>query len=146
MTSNARAAAVLILAATAASAMGRRPPTEKTAMISQEWKGQSGGPAQAGSEVSSDAESWRRLWSRLGSDAPPLDFSKFVAVAAYVGEKPTGGYSPAFDEPAAKGDDLIVRYRVPKPAGFSSQAFTKAWKVRVFPRPKGRVLVEAASE
>jgi hypothetical protein len=151
-------AAAAITAATAACGTGRRPAqaaapapaaaaaTEKTPMTIQEWKGQYGGPIEPGSLVAADEDAWRRAWKRVGKDAPPLDFSKFVGVMVFVGEKPTGGWTVAFDEPAAKGDDLVVRYRVPKPGGFTTQAFAQPWKARAFPRPKGRVIVEAAPE
>ena len=147
MINNRTAAFVLLLAATSAAAMGRRPParTEKSTMTVLEWKGQSGGPPSAGNEVASDAAAWTALWSKLGQAAPP-DFSAFVAVAAYAGQKNTGGWSPVFDEPVAKDADLIVRYRIAKPSGFATQVITQPWKVRAFARPKGRVIVEAAPE
>ena len=65
-------------------------------------------------------------------------------MAVFVGERPTGGFSASFDDPAVKGDDLVVRYRIKKPAptAFVTQAFAQPWKARVFPRPKGKVLVE----
>jgi hypothetical protein len=149
MTSKIRAAAALLAVATAACAMGRRPPdaapTEKT-MTSQEWKGQMGGPETRGHQVVSDERGWKRVWRELGQDAPELDLEKFSAVAVYVGQRPTGGYTAVFDEPVAQGDDLLVRYRIPKPAGFVTQAFTQPWKVRAFARPKGRVIVEYLSQ
>jgi len=153
-----RLLAAALTAATAACAMGRRPPrkadpapapqasVEKTPMTTQEWKGQHDGPAEPGALVCADADAWRRAWKQVGKDAPPLDFDKFVGVMVFVGEKPTGGWSPAFEEPVARGDDVVVRYRVPKPGGFTTQAFTQPWKARAVPRPKGRVILEAAPE
>ena len=115
-------------------------------MTIQEWKGQSGGPSEPGTIVCADAGAWGRAWKQVGKDAPPLDFGRFVGVLVFVGEKPTGGWTAFFEEPLAQGDDLVVRYRVPKPSGFTTQAFTQPWKARAFPRPKGRVIVEAAPE
>lgn len=153
-------AAAAMAAATAACAMGRRPPkkteaapaaaapaaaTEKTPMTIQEWKGQYGGPGEPGSVVCADAGAWHRAWKQVGKEAPPLDFDRFVGVMVFVGEKPTGGWTPVFDEPFARGDDLVVRYRVPKPGGFTTQAFAQPWKARAFPRPHGRVVVEEAA-
>lgn len=143
------AAAVALCAATAASAMGRRPPktTETKAMDIQEWKGGNGGPDAPGSEVVTNADGWALAWKRLERDAPPApDFAKVVVVFAFVGSKPTGGWTAVFDEPVAKGDDLLVRWRTPKPTGMVTQAFTRAWRARAFPRPKGRVIAEAAAE
>lgn len=144
MTNKIRAAALLLAAATAAAAMGRRPPKGDTMTI-QEWKGQMGGPAEGGAQVVADEAAWKAVWRTLGKDAPALDFATHVAVVVFVGERPTGGFTAVFDEPQAKGDDVVVRWRVPKPAGFVSQAFAYPWKIRAFPRPKGRLIAEPAA-
>jgi hypothetical protein len=111
-----------------------------------EWKGQYGGPADAGAEVASDAAAWRRLWLTLGQDAPALDLNKYSAVAVFAGEQPTGGYAVELLDPVRKGRDLIVRYRIKPPAGFTTQAIARPWKVRAVPRAKGKIIVEAAPE
>ena len=114
-------------------------------MTIQEWKGQSG-PGEPGSLVASDQDAWERAWRQVDKNAPKLDFAKFVGVMVFVGEKPTGGYAVVFDEPVASGDDVVVRYHVPKPSGFTTQSFTRSWTARVFARPKGRLTVTAATE
>lgn len=107
-----------------------------------EWKG-NGGPASPGHQVIEDAESWAALWRRLNRPAPALDFKTHAAVAVFLGEKPTGGWSAQFSESKAKNGDLIVSYRAPAPQGFVTQAFTTPWSVKAFAKPKGRVKVEA---
>jgi len=109
-----------------------------------EWKGQYGGPIDPGTLVAADEGAWARLWLSLGQDAPPLDFKKFFAVAVFAGERPTGGFTVEFLEPAPKGPDVTVRYRVLPPSGFATQAIAQPWKVRAFPRVKGQVFVEEA--
>lgn len=160
MTNKVRLAAALLVSATAAAAMGRRPPKTadekpapapaaapvETTMTIQEWKGQMGGPAVRGHLIAADEAAWKGVWRELGKDAPALDFSKYAAVAVYVGERPTGGFTAVFDEPVAQGDDLLVRYRIAKPTGFVTQAFAYPWKVRAFPKPKGRLVVEYVSQ
>jgi hypothetical protein len=145
-----KAAILAAAAAAAACAPGRRPPrtaaVEKTPMTTQEWKGQYGGPGEPGSAVAMDQGAWERAWKQVGKDAPPLDFSKEVGVIVFIGEKPTGGWTVVFDEPGERGDDLVVRYHVQKPGGFTTQALAQPWKARAFPRPKGRVIVEAAAQ
>jgi hypothetical protein len=142
-----KAAALAAAGATAACAMGRRPPEKPAApaaekpMTIQEWKGQYGGPEEPGALVATDQGSWARAWKQVGKDAPPLDFTQYVAVMVFVGQKSTGGYSPVFDEPVAQGDDVVVRYRVPKPSGFTTQALAQPWKARAFPRPKGKLIL-----
>jgi hypothetical protein len=134
--------AAALIAATACAPVR----TEKKPMTIQEWKGQHDGPAEAGSLVATDQASWERAWRQVGKDAPALDFAKFAGVMVFVGSKPTGGWTVVFDEPAARGDDAVVRYHVPKPGGFTTQAFTQPWKAAAFPRPKGRLILEASPE
>jgi len=138
--------AVALVLLAAACAAPPREPREEGAMQTLEWKGQAGGPVEPGAEVAVDAGSWNALWRRLGQPPPPLDMGKYVGVAVYAGQRPTGGWTISFSEPLSRGDDIVVRYRVVKPAGFVTQAFTQPWKVRAFPRPKGRAAVEAAPE
>ena len=128
-------ALMLALLAPAARAAKKEKPME--------WKGQYGGSIDAEQRVVTDASGWTRLWLMLGQDAPPLDFTKYFAVAIMAGEKPTGGYTVEFQEPAPVGMDLTVRYRINDPSGFSTQAIAQPWKVRAFARVKGKVFVEA---
>lgn len=107
-----------------------------------EWKGQQG-PMEAAVETVADAKAWERLWLKIGQDAPDLDFKKFVAVAVFAGEKPTGGFVVEFADTAPAPDGGIkVKWRLKAPDGFASQAFAQPWKVRAFPRPRGAVVVE----
>jgi len=110
-----------------------------------EWKGQHGGPIDAGTRVAVDDGEWTRLWLMLGSDAPPLDFKKYFAVAVFAGERMTGGYTVDFLEPVIKGQDATIKYRVVPPTGFTTQAIAQPWKVKAFPRVKGKVFVVPAT-
>ena len=129
------ALAALLLAGTANAKKAEKP---------MEWKGQHGGPIDPGTEVATDVSGWTRLWLQLGQDPPELDFKKYFAVAVFAGERPTGGYTVEFLEPAAKGPDVTVRYRINDPTGFSTQAIAQPWKVRAFERVKGKVFVMPA--
>ena len=109
-----------------------------------EWKGQYGGSIEAKQRVVMDANGWTRLWLSLEQGgAPPLDFTKYFAVAVMAGERPTGGYTVEFLDPVPKGMDVIVRYRIETPIGFTTQAVARPWAVRAFPRVQGKVHVEA---
>ena len=130
------ALATLLLAATAHASKKAEKPME--------WKGQYGGPIDAGTEVAADAAAWTRLWLMVGQDAPVLDFNKYFAVAVFAGERPTGGYTVEFLDPVPKGADLTVRYRIKPPSDFATQAIAQPWKVRAFARVRGKVFVVAA--
>lgn len=113
-----------------------------------EWKGQYGGAPEAGHRLITDQKGWEALWRVLGKDAPALDMKAYNAVAVFIGEKPTGGWTAVFDEPREKDGDTLVAYRVKAPKGFTTQAFTQPYLVRAFPKPaSGKMLVmQAASE
>jgi hypothetical protein len=140
-------ATVLSLALAAGGAACAHAPTgpEVSVMPVQEWKGAHGGPTEPGTAVATDAASWNALWRRMGQAPPELDLAKAVAVAVYLGRRPTGGWRASI-EGSTRGDDLVVRCRAVKPGGFVAQVLTEPWAVRAFPRPKGRVIVEAAPE
>lgn len=144
------AVAVAALLCVAAAKPAGKPKTaapEKKTMDAPvlEWKSQHGGRPEAGFEVADDYAAWAKVWKGLGQTPPGLDFKKYVGVVVFVGEKPTGGYTVVFDEPVAKGDDVVVRYKVPAPGGFTTQAFTHPWRAKAFLRPKGKLIVEAAA-
>lgn len=134
---------VLLLALSAHAAA---PAKEKKTTM--EWKGQNGGPAQAGHQVVTDVKGWEALWRVIGKDAPALDLKKHVAVAVFLGERPTGGWSVKFLDPVPKDGDVHLAYVVEGPKGFATQAFTAPFHVRALPRPaKGKLVVmEAASK
>ncbi|MDX6768171.1 MAG: protease complex subunit PrcB family protein [Elusimicrobiota bacterium] len=112
-----------------------------------EWKGQYGGPGEAGHRLITDARGWEALWRVLGKDAPSLDFKTHAAVAVFIGEKPTGGWTATFEEPKVKDGDTLITYTVLSPKGFTTQAFTQPYIVRALPKPaKGRIVVIEAKE
>lgn len=126
----------------------KTPAKPATELPKMEWKGQYGGAPEAGHRLITDRKGWEALWRVLGKDAPALDFKSFNAVAVFIGEKPTGGWTAVFDEPREKDGDTLVSYRVKAPKGFTTQAFTQPYLVRAFPKPAaGKMLVmQAASE
>ncbi len=138
----------LTLCGAPARATATKPKAAKSAVKPaeklMEWKGQGGGPKEPGAEVILDGKAWKSLWRRLGQDAPPLNFKRFAAVAVFAGEKPTGGFSVEFQEPVKKEHDLLIGYRVLEPTGMVTEAFTQPWATRAYPRPKGKILIEAA--
>lgn len=134
--------------------MGRRPP-EKTMedpaslaavdVSPSEWKGHSCGVSAPGARVITDPESWKSLWKdALGQEAPAVDFSRFVAVAAFAGSQRTGGWSAELLPPEAAEGALVVPYRVrgPAPGAFVTMAFTSPYAVRLYRRPAGTLKTE----
>lgn len=131
-------------AAKAATEKSTPAPKEKAPM---EWKGQNGGSKEAGHRLINDARGWEALWRVIGKPMPPLDFNAHAAVAVFLGERPTGGWSAEFAEPKLKDGDTVVVYTVRSPKGFTTQAFTSPYVVRAFKKPaKGKLLIIEAQE
>jgi hypothetical protein len=139
-------------AAPAAAPKKEAPPAKAAAEKPKEapvmeWKGQYNGTVEAGHRLITDQRGWDALWRVLGKPAPALDFKLYNAVAVFLGERPTGGYTAEFSTREKEGDTL-VSYVVGAPKGFVTQAFTRPFHVRAFPKPKtGKMLVmEAKTE
>ncbi len=145
MTTKRRTAAALALALAGAACAHEAPKPEVSVMSVEQWHGMRGGPNEPGALAATDAASWRGIWNRLGQPAPDFDASKFVGAAVFVGERPTGGWRAEIAA-TQDGDDLIARWKIIKPGGFTTQIITAPWLVRVFPRPKGRFILEKAPE
>lgn len=110
-----------------------------------EWKGQQGGPHEAGHRLITDQKGWEALWRVMGKDAPALDFAKYNAVVVFLGERPTGGWTATFADAREKEGDTIVSYMVKEPKGFTTQAFTNPYHIRAYAKPaKGKMLVMEA--
>lgn len=146
----ALAAAALL----AAVGMARKPP-EKTMddparlaavdVQPAEWKGASCGVAEPGARVVLDEAAWRALWKEaFGREAPPVDFKRFVAVAAFAGSRNTGGWAAELLAPEAGKGGFVVPYRVrgPAPGAFVTMAFTTPFAVRLYNRPAGPLTAE----
>ena len=110
----------------------------------QVWRGSYGGDQDPGARVIQDAGGWARLWRHLDQPAPAVDFKHWVAVVAFAGQCPTGGFRVDFLEPEPQGDDLRIRWQThaPAPGRFVTEALTTPWAIRLFPRPQGRLRLE----
>lgn len=73
----------------------------------------------SGTRTVTTAEAFTELWRQhTGSlDAPPtVDFGQQTVLAAFAGEKPTGGYSTVITSVTLLDKTLTVRYKVNAPA------------------------------
>jgi hypothetical protein len=112
-----------------------------------EWKGQFSGAIQGGQRVIESAEQWQAAWSEIGQKAPAApDFKTFFAVAVFLGQRNMGGYRVQWLEPDSTGSALVIRYKVLKPQDFGIQVLTHPYAVKVFPRGKAQIKVEAAAD
>jgi hypothetical protein len=63
------------------------------------------------------AAEWATLWNRHAGERarPPVDFSKEMVVAVFLGSRPTAGFSMEIVSAREEGFTLIVQYRETRP-------------------------------
>jgi hypothetical protein len=147
------AAALLVLGLGACRSAAPAPGSAATARggvkeaAMQEWKGQFSGALQSAQRVIESAAQWQALWSEIGQAAPAApDFKSSFAVAVFLGQRSTGGYSVEWLEPDSGGAATVVRYKESKPQGITMQVLTQPYSVKVFPRGRSQIRVEAAQD
>ena len=114
----------------------------------QEWRGQYGGEDAPTAEVITHPARWAKFWHRLDKMMPQVDFTQNCVVVAHAGLRSTGGYTIEFLDPVLQGDDLLVRWRVrrPAPGSYVTQALARPWEAKVFAKPKGSLRVEQVKD
>ena len=67
--------------------------------------------------VRTEAE-WTKLWNQHSPDhpKPPVDFSKEMVVAVFMGSRPNAGFSTTITSAMAANGALVVRYKETAPA------------------------------
>lgn len=73
--------------------------------------------------------------------APDVDFDTSLIVAIYYGEKNTSGYQILLKNVEAKGNDVVVHYRLtePPPNSLTLQVLTQPFLLLRMEKPKGQV-------
>jgi len=119
---------------------------EKT--VAMEWEGQYSNQEQSLVQIvtnergSRNSLGWKDLWKKVSpSEAPDIDFDKYVIACVFLGRRPTGGYSIEFGKPYIKDNRMVVPYREHKPTGFVTQALSYPYRMKVFERSPGREVV-----
>jgi|GEM_PF-1558617 len=102
-----------------------------------EWSAIFGGIPEGGTHVIRDTESWKNLWVRMQEGEPPqVDFSKHIAVAVFMGMKPTGGYAVKITkvEKSKSKWTVYVEERHPSKGGMVIEAFTTPYHIKLIDR------------
>jgi hypothetical protein len=94
--------------------------------------------------VRTEAE-WRRLWTQhAGAEAAPpaVDFRRDMVLAAFMGERPTGGFQVQIAGVRRDRGSLLVdvREQQPRPDDIVTQAFTAPFHLVAVPRSDARVV------
>ncbi len=111
-----------------------------------EWRGSNCGESGAKAELATTRAQWDDLWRRIGQPPPKADLRRHVALAVFLGTRPTGGWSVEFLDPAPDGAHIVLRYRAkgPGPGDFVTQALTQPWAVRLYPKSASPMRAEEA--
>jgi len=87
--------------------------------------------------VQSAAE-WNTLWSQHAGDRdrPPVDFTKEMVLAVFLGTRPTAGFSVEIVGAREEGATLIVSYREtrPQPGSVAAQVLTSPYHLVAVPK------------
>ena len=135
------ACAALALCLPASAAPKKAKTTKKESPM--EWTGAYCEVAEASHRVVATPAEWEKLWKEIGRPAPPADLAAHYAVAVFLGTRNTGGFGVAFEPPASAKEGAVVRYKVKTPRGMVIQALTQPYAVRLYPKTKAPVRVEA---
>jgi hypothetical protein len=122
--------------------------SDPQAVILSQWSGARGGSDDASTLVVRSAGEWTALWRRIGREEPrKLDPAKEMAVAVFLGEKRTGGFSVEIKSVREESGNLFVEYheRTPAPDMVVAQVLTSPWTVAVTSRSSSPVVFVKAS-
>lgn len=90
-----------------------------------------------------DPEAFERIWAltRQQGEVPAVDFDQEMVIAAFMGERRTGGYSIHVEELRQEGDVLRVHVRMESPGEncMTTQAITRPFQLVRVPRLEGEV-------
>jgi hypothetical protein len=126
---------------------GQASMNGKPLPILAEWRGIHCGITDAQTCAITDAKEWAQLWRRMHQDREPMpdlpsvDFSRQMVLAAFMGRKPTGGYTIQITRVVAENGTITVTVRetAPSPNTPVIQALTHPFHIVVVPKVNGTV-------
>jgi len=110
-------------------------------------KGAQSGVREPTQVVIRSRDDWLVFWGRHARmqagppSAPPVDFSREMVVALFMGERPTGGYAIEITRVERADSGLAVHYRSkgPDQGAMLTQALTQPFHLIKLPRDDGPV-------
>ncbi|MEX2670856.1 MAG: protease complex subunit PrcB family protein [Phycisphaeraceae bacterium] len=108
--------------------------------ILTEWHGSQSEREEPDFQVIRDQRAWEQAWDALPTDdsVPEVDFDQQLVLAAWMGQRMTGGYAIRIRDirPTADGEafEAILEHREPGPDEFVTQALTAPYHIVVIPR------------
>ena len=142
-----RNASVLLVSLVVAGCAMHSPELDPAPRILERWSGVHGGSASESTLVVRDVPEWRNLWRQVGQEPPrEFDATSQIAVAIFIGERNTGGYSVEIDGFYLQGRTLRIEYRekMPQPGRMVAQVITSPWIIALVSPPCSSERVEFA--
>jgi len=136
-----RALAIVWLAAAAPSMSAQEVPALRTID-----RGQHSNIDSSRQIVARTQAEWIALWKahNFDRDVPPVDFSKEMVAAVFLGSRPTGGFEVAITGAAVRDGVLVVTYREtpPPPGAITAQVLTSPYHIVAVAKRAGEVKFE----
>lgn len=106
-------AAALVWCAVASAAMGQVSSAELVTVA----QGPMSNIEEPRQVVVRTAAEWQALWKEHDAQraAPPVDFTRSIVVAVFLGTRPTAGFSVEITAVKAEGSRAVVEYRERRP-------------------------------
>ncbi len=88
-----------------------------------------------------DERSWQILWQLVGQESPGSLPEGAMAVGVFLGQRPTGGFTVAFERVVLSEGQVVARYleTVPPTDAIVSQALTAPYAVRLVQAHNGPI-------
>ncbi len=123
---------------------------ENEMKILQTFKGAFSGVTQAKSLVINKKEDWENLWKEVHSltipppPLPDIDFTKHTVLAAFMGQKPTGGYTISISKVIKKDKEILVYLESKEPPrdAMTIQSLTAPYCMVVVPKIEDEKMIQ----
>ena len=88
-----------------------------------------------------DERSWRIIWQLVGQEPPGELPEDAMAVGVFLGQRPSGGYTVAFERVTVSENQIVARYleTVPPTDAIVSQNLTAPYAVRLVRAHRGPI-------
>jgi VWFA-related protein len=100
--------------------------------------------------VAKNAAEWRALWQRHapGRPEPPVDFTRNMVVAVFLGSRPSGGFQVDITNVRSDGKTMVVEWaeRRPAPGQVAVQIMTAPSHLATVPKHEGDVRFEKVGQ
>ncbi len=125
-----------------AQATARRPGQILNLTDFQRWSGLQSRATRPGTHVIRNQQDWSNIWKTTNDGKPPRDLQPGeMAIAIFIGPKPSEGYSPGIVSVNRDGENLYVTYVLNKPRDVEAAGGVKTspWLIQLIPPASGRV-------